>query len=88
MGRRVALDSEERLRAIRVLVVEAVVYGVLVTVYVISVLAFLMDPLAELYHRNRALYAAAALALIVGQGVFLEEVTSFLIDRLRVVRFD
>lgn len=82
------MDRQERLRAIRVLVVELVVYGVLVTIYAISVLQLLVDPLADFYHNHRAWYAIAALVLIVGQGVFLEEVTSFLLDRLRLVRFD
>lgn len=82
------MDREGRLRALRNLIVELVLYGALVTVYALSVLQFLTDPLANLYHDNLTLYAFVALFLIVGQGVLLEEVTSFLMDRLRLIRFD
>jgi hypothetical protein len=63
-------------------------YGTLVTFYALGVLRFLADPLANLYYDNLAVYAWVALFLIVGQGMILEMVTSFLIDRLRLVRFD
>jgi hypothetical protein len=82
------LDKSERLKAARNLVVELVVYGMLVTFYALTVLQFLLVPLARFYHDNRPLYAFLALGLIVGQGVFLEGVTSFLMDRLRLERFD
>lgn len=82
------LDKQSRRRAIRNLLVELIVYGILVTVYALSVLQALTDPLADLYDSNLTLYAFIALFLIVGQGVVLEEVTSFLMDRLRLVRFD
>lgn len=77
-----------RLRAIRNLIVELVVYGALVTLYALSVLQLLADPLADLYEHNMPVYAWVALALIVAQGVVLEEVTSFLLNRLRLTRFD
>lgn len=82
------MDKKEKLRAIRNLAIELTVYGALVIVYALSVLQFLADPLANLYHSNLTLYAWVALFLIVGQGVILEMVTSFLVDRLRLVRFD
>jgi hypothetical protein len=82
------MDKKSRRRAIRNLLIELVVYGVLITVYAVSVLQALTDPLANLYDSNLTLYAFVALFLIVGQGVLLEEVTSFLMDRLRLVRFD
>jgi hypothetical protein len=82
------VDKKDRLRAFRNLAVELFVYGVLVTLYALSVLQFLADPLAQLYENNLTLYAWVALALIVGQGVALEELTSFLLDRLRLTRFD
>ena len=81
------MDEKEKLRAIRNLIVELIVYGTLVTIYALSVLQFLTDPLARLYHDNLTVYAWVALFLIVGQGVLLEEVTSFLMDRLRLGRF-
>ncbi len=82
------MDKKEKLRAIRNLVIELIVYGTLVIVYALSVLQFLADPLANLYHNNLTLYAWVALFLIVGQGVILEMLTSFLVDRLRLLRFD
>jgi hypothetical protein len=82
------LDKKERLRALRNVVIELAVYGGLVTIYALSVLQFLADPLARLYENNITLYAWVALALIVIQGVALEEVTSFLLNRLRLARFD
>jgi hypothetical protein len=69
-------------------IVELAVYTTLVTIYALSVLKLLMDPLTNLYYEQRTWFAVAALALIVGQGVALEEVTSFLMDRLRFARFD
>jgi hypothetical protein len=67
-----SLNVKERWRALRVL----------------SVLRFLKEPLADLYHNDITLYAVLCLLLIVGQGVFLEGVTSFLVDRLRLLRFE
>lgn len=82
------MDKKDRLRALRNLVIELLVYGTLVAIYALSVLQFLADPLARLYESNLTLYAWAALVLIVGQGVVLEEVTSFLLNRLRLTRFE
>ncbi len=82
------MDRKAKIRAVRNLVVELLVYAIMVTVYALGVLQFLTDPLAELYNENPTLYAWASLGLIVGQGVLLEEVTSFLVDRLRLVRFE
>jgi hypothetical protein len=83
-----SLNVKERWRALRVLSVELIIYGVLVTVYAVTVLRFLKEPLADLYHNDMTLYAVLCLLLIVGQGVFLEGVTSFLVDRLRLLRFE
>ncbi len=85
-GRR--LDRKSKLLAARNLAVEFVIYGTLVTLYALTVLQFLADPLANLYHDNLTIYAFVALLLIVGQGVALEEVTSLLLARLRLSRFD
>ena len=82
------MDQESRLKALRYLIVELVIYGVLVMVYAVTALAFLADPLKDLYYGNLTVYAFLALLLIVAQGVLLEEVTSFLMDRLRLSRFD
>jgi len=82
------LDKKDRVRAIRSLAVEMTVYAILVTIYALSVLQFLRDPLVDIYSNHRTLYAIVALLLIVGQGVVLEAVTSFLMNRLRLARFD
>jgi hypothetical protein len=82
------LDQKDKLRALRNLIIELLVYGTLVTIYAFTVLKFLANPLADLYERDLTMYAIVALALIVAQGVLLEEVTSFLLDRLRLTRFE
>ncbi len=68
--------------AIRNLVIKLFVYGILITVYALLVLRWLSNPLQELFNSNITMYAAASLALIVGQGVLLERLTSFLLARL------
>ena len=82
------MDKQEKLRSLRNIVIELLIYGTLVTLYALGVLQFLADPLADLYENNLTLYAWVALVLIVIQGVALEEVTSFLLNRLQLARFD
>ena len=82
------MDRQGKLRALRNIVIELVVYGTLVTLYAFGVLQLLATPLADLYENNLTVYAWAALALIVGQGVALEGVTSFLLNRLRLTRLE
>ena len=82
------MDKSDILKAIGGVAVELVIYGVLVAIYAISVLRYLADPLADLYESNLTMYAWVALALIVTQGAVLDGVTSFLLDRLRLTRFD
>jgi ABC-type sulfate transport system permease component len=55
--------------------------------YALVTFRFLVDRLSDWFHSNPALYAGVALLLIVGQGILLEELTSFLLDRLRLERF-
>ena len=55
------------------------VYAVLVTGYFFLVLHFLGGALRMLYETNKTTYAVVALALIVGQGVLLEVLTSALL---------
>ncbi len=82
------MDKSDIMKAIGGVAIELIIYGVLVTIYAIGVLRFLADPLADLYESNLTMYAWIALALIVAQGVVLDGVTSFLLDRLRLTRFD
>jgi hypothetical protein len=58
--------------------VELLVYSVLVVGYFFFVLHFLADWIAHLFQGDRRLYAAAALALIVCQGIALELLTTAL----------
>ena len=58
--------------------IELLVYSVLVVGYFFLVLRLLADWIARLYEADRQLYAAAALVLIVGQGIALELLTTAL----------
>ncbi|HLH54054.1 MAG TPA: hypothetical protein VKY92_10625 [Verrucomicrobiae bacterium] len=60
---------------LKAFVLELLVYAILVAVYYFLVLHFLGTPLKNFYVQNRKLYAALALALIVGQGLLLEVIT-------------
>jgi hypothetical protein len=64
------------------LLVEVVVYALLLVVYFLLVLRFLGEPLDALFRDNLLLYGIVALTLIVAQGVLLDFVTSFLVQRL------
>ena len=58
---------------------ELVVYAVLVTGYFFLVLHFLGGALRNLFETNKTTYAIVALALIIGQGVLLEMLTTALL---------
>jgi hypothetical protein len=64
---------------LRAFAIELVVYAVLVTIYFFVALHFLGGWLKEVFDSHRTLYAFAAFALIVGQGILLEFVTSWLL---------
>jgi hypothetical protein len=80
------MENSEIKALIRNFAIEVLVYAVLVVIYFFLVLRLLAQPLLELFENNLTLYAFVALALIVVQGVVLEFVTSFLIDRLGLER--
>jgi hypothetical protein len=75
-------------RMIGYVAIEIAIYGVLVVAYAMVAFRFLVDRLNDWFHSQPTLYAILALLLIVGQGILLEEVTSFLLDRLRLERFE
>lgn len=75
-------------RLIKNFAIELIVYGTLVVVYFLVVLQTIGDWLYSLYENNLPVYAIAALVLIVVQGVFLEMVTTFLIERLGLERLE
>jgi len=58
---------------------ELVTYGLLLTGYFLLVLHFLGGALQTLYSTSRTTYAVVALALIVGQGMLLEALTTVLL---------
>lgn len=62
---------------------EMVVYGALVTVYFFLVLHFLGGWLAHLDKQNVKLYALTSIALVIGQAVILEWVTTCLFRLFR-----
>jgi len=65
------------------MLIELVVYAALVTSYFFLVLHFLGPWLAEIYQKDKRLYAAAALCLIICQGVVLESITTGLLRWIR-----
>lgn len=71
---------------LRNFVVELIVYGVLVAAYSVIVLRLLGKPLTQLFHSNLGAFAFVSLALIVAQGVLLDALTSFLLDKLQLER--
>lgn len=71
---------------LRNFIIELVLYGILVVVYFFIVLRFLGDWLLNLFQEQPVLYGFLALILIVAQGVVLEAITSFLIERLNLGR--
>jgi fructose-specific phosphotransferase system IIC component len=63
--------------------IELVIYSFLVVVYFFLILHFLGDWLQHLSKENIKLYAVVAIALIIGQAILLEWVTTFLFRLLR-----
>jgi hypothetical protein len=75
--------KKETVKTIKAFLFELVVYSILVVAYFFCVLHFLGRWLLPLFQHHHILYASAALALILGQAVLLEILTTFL---LRLVR--
>lgn len=70
-------------KALQSFAIELVVYGILVVAYFFLVLHFLGGWLAGLDQSNIKLYAIVSIALIIGQAVVLESVTTFIFKWLR-----
>jgi hypothetical protein len=68
--------------SLRILVLEFLIYGTLVAIYYFLVLHILGNSLNQLFQTDRRIYAGAALALIIGQGILLEMLTRLLIALL------
>lgn len=67
---------------------ELVIYAVLVVGYAAIAFRVLVDPLDRFFRNDLPLYAIIALLLIIGQGSVLEALTSFLMSRIRLERFE
>ncbi len=76
--------SNETKRMLLRLGLEFGLYAVLVVAYMFVILHFFGDLLTALFKGDRVMYAALALGLMVLQGIFLETLTTFLIDRLEL----
>jgi hypothetical protein len=68
---------------LRAFLIELVVYGVLVTGYFFLVLHFLSGWLQDLHLHHVKVYALVAIALLIGQAVLLESLTTWLFRLLR-----
>ncbi len=73
----------ETRRSLATIAIELALYAGLVTAYFFLVLHLLGGHLKALFDRTAAGYAVVSLALIVGQGIVLELVTSALMRRVR-----
>jgi hypothetical protein len=73
-------------KMLRNFLIEVGIYAVLVILYFFLVLRFLGDFLMELFVARPVLYAFLGLILILAQGVLLERITSFLMERLNLIR--
>lgn len=81
--------NEQRMwMLVRNLAIELIVYGILVVAYFFVALQLLGESLARLFHSNLVTYALVSLGLIVAQGVLLDAITSFLLDRLNLSRLE
>ncbi|UCH60905.1 MAG: hypothetical protein JSV61_05340 [Anaerolineales bacterium] len=73
---------------LRKFIIELILYAMLVVVYFLLVLRYLGDWLTSFFSEKPVIYAVIALVLIVAQGFTLEAITSFLIERLNLERFE
>ena len=69
--------------ALKAFLIELVVYAALVVAYFFLVLHLLGGVLHDLAVHHRFIYAGTAILLIIGQAVFLEALTTFLLRLIR-----
>jgi hypothetical protein len=65
------------------LLIEIVVYGLLITVYVAAVLSPTVGWLKDLFARHRDLYAFLTIPMMVAQAIALEAVAAALLGRVK-----
>jgi len=80
MPARAIMNSPRRIA--RLFLLELLVYGLFLTVYLYCIIQLLYGRLAALDGGHRTAYAFVALGLIVAQGIGLEIMTTQLIRRL------
>jgi hypothetical protein len=68
------------LKSLKPFLLEVLVYTALIAIYYLLVLHLLGPSLMHLYQHDRRLYAALALGLIAGQGLWLEVLTRLLLS--------
>ena len=89
MAKTKKIDNTPDLRfLLRNFVIELVLYGTLVVGYFLVVLRLLNDYLTSLFINDLVFYAFLALFLIVAQGVFLDSLTSFLLNQIKLDRLE
>ncbi len=76
--------SDEVRRTLIRLALEIVIYLTLVVIYLFLILNFFTAPLVNLFKTNLGASAFLGLGLMIFQGLFLESVTSYLLDRLNL----
>jgi hypothetical protein len=76
-------SKKEKESTLRAFLVELAVYAVFVTAYFFLVLHYLSGWLQELHLHHVKFYAFTAIVLIIGQAVFLESLTTWLLRLLR-----
>lgn len=81
-------NSPEKLNLLIGFFIELVIYSILVASYTYLVLRVLGEILFNLFNNNLVYYAFLGLGLIVAQGVLFDLITTFLIDRLKIERFE
>jgi len=75
--------KSETIKTLRAFAIELAIYALLVVAYFFLVLHFLGEGLHRLEVSHRYAYAAAAILLMIGQAVVLQNVTTLL---LRIIR--
>jgi hypothetical protein len=83
VSERARKSKAEGAHTFRAMLIELPVYGALVVGYFFAVLHFLSDWLGQLHAHHTLLYAVVAIALIIGQAVLLESITTLLLRLLR-----
>jgi len=75
--------KKETARTLRAFAIELAIYALLIVAYFFLVLHFLGGWLYQLESQHRYTYASVAILLMIGQAVFLQNVTTLLLRFIR-----